>query len=186
MVAIAAFSDFGGVFSVCVQGFGDLVALSPAGDVWAACVSGASNEQNALYYLDSSGALTSAYGPLYAARSFAGAGGSVAAPRGVYTGVVGYSGADNALGEAPSAIDGQIKMCHHFFRSAGDQSAPRAEAPGLLHIPQSGVAGSLLKELDTIPGAAALAGRTLMALGVGERPERAIGICLVDITGPWR
>lgn len=183
MVAIAAFSDSGGAFPVCVQGFGDPVALSPAGDVWAACVSGASNEQNALYYPDYSGALTSVHGPLYAARSFAGAGGSVAAPRGVYTGVVGYSGADNALGAAPSAIDGQIKMCHHFFRSAGDQSAPRAEAPGLLHIPQSGVAGSLLKDLDTLPGAAALAGRTLMALGVGEQ---ARGICLVDITGPWR
>ena len=64
---------------------------------------------------------------------------------------------------------------------------PRADVPGVFHVPQSGLLTSPIAPRDYIDGAGALAGRTLVALPVCSYASNGRdGWAFVDITGPWR
>lgn len=188
-VAIAASgvnTPASGRYSTPLRGFGDLVALSPAGDVWSACVSGSMLASIASGANHDYGSFSGprANDGAFVARSFAGAGGSQGCNFATYAGSSQDSGIDTTLGRAPSAVDGQIKLSRRYVRVDAQDYTPRADIPGLLHVPQAG-AGALFEARDTMTGYGPLAGRTLVAMRAGPTLDGA-GVYFVDVTGPWR
>ena len=96
------------------------------------------------------------------------------------------SGGDAFMGAAPSAVDGQIKLSRVFFREQGASNAPRAIVPGVLYVPQSGLA-NLVAGGDIAAGAGDWAGRQLMAVWCGSNSNGGPqGAAFIDLTGPWR
>lgn len=180
-------SSFGsGFVGGAIRGFGDPVALNPAGDVFASLVNVSLSSEPYDNYggLDRGADVDKAC--VYAARSRSGAGGGVRLDHKPYTGTAGvHSGSDTALGVYPSPIDGKLRLSSRFlFESDG---SPRADVPGVLHIPQSGLLESSWAARDFVEGSGALAGRVLVALPTSSYATYACeGWVLVDITGPWR
>lgn len=174
-----------------IRGFGDMIALAPGGDGFAvaiSCASGASissapNFVNGTFDRNASGE-----DAIYWARSQSGLGGSKLAAAGVYVGAMSSaSGADTSLGAFPSSVDGELKYSRCYVH-ADDGATPRANVPGVLRIPQTGVATSVSLR-DTFLGTGEMAGRMLLALGVTNtfaNGGAVAGVVLVDITGPWR
>lgn len=169
-----------------IRGFGDPVALNPAGDAFASCVSVSfTSDPYSLYGgLDVGG--QQAYGGVFAARGRVGTGGAVLHDTKPYTGSPGAaSGNDSALGAHPSPVDGKLRMSPRFMCES--DGVPRADVPGVFHVPQSGLLTSPIAPRDYIDGAGALAGRTLVALPVCSYAYNGReGWAFVDITGPWR
>ena len=97
------------------------------------------------------------------------------------------SGADPALGDFPSAIDGELKISPMFLCEFGTGKPHRARVPGVWHISQTGAYGPL-NDGDMLAGAGDLAGRTLMCVATTTNylPSPVNAVYLVDITGPWR
>ena len=173
-----------------IRGFGDMLPLRPAGDVYSFAISasatagGYSGSTYPYGAFDTQG--TGGADAIYCPRPVGGIGGSQQTMAVAYVGGNVTSGADLTLGVFPSPVDGELKYAARFLRD-GATNVPRANVPGVLHVPQSGVA-SLISARDTLDGTGALAGRKLVALavtssGVGQTHN---GIALVDITGPWR
>lgn len=190
LLAIGAGASSNSVLTASpLRGFGDMVALAPGGDGFAvalSCGSGVSNAQN--FSNGTFDYVEAAAGLLVMARPPSGIGGahSVGTRSYVSGGSGQISGVDGVLGGFPSQIDGQLKFSRRYVHS-GDGATPRADVPGVLHVPQTGVL-SLVAPRDTFVGDGDMAGRTLLALAVnGNSPSAApTGIVLVDITGPWR
>ena len=164
-------------------GFGDLVALSPAGDPWAAAVAFSDGSQHYNGALEGNIA-----GAVYLARARSGSGGAIASAARPYVGNGNAdSGQDETLGPCPSSVDGQIKLSRRFVSVSTSDLTPRAHVPGLLHVPQTS-ALTLLGDDVVIPGNGEWAGRLLWALATSTDgyTTPADGVSLVDITGPWR
>lgn len=169
-----------------LRGFGDPVALNPAGDAFASFVNASSSSDPYLLLggLDVGG--QQAQGGVYAARGRVGTGGAVQCDTKPYAGSPAiYSGNDTALGPHPSPVDGKLRMGPRFICES--DSVPRADIPGVYHVPQSGLLSSPIAPRDYMDGAGVLAGRTLVALPVcGYATSGREGWAFVDITGPWR
>lgn len=169
-----------------IRGFGDPVALNPAGDAFASCVSVSFvSDPSSLYGgLEVGGLLANA--GVFAARGRVGTGGAVLHDTKPYTGSPSAaSGNDAALGAHPSPVDGKLRMSPRFMYES--DGVPRADVPGVFHVPQSGLLTSPIAPRDYIDGAGALAGRTLVALPVCSYAYSGRdGWAFVDITGPWR
>ena len=166
------------------RGWGDVLPLRPAGDVYSACCSVADSSSNTSYgSFDFPGYGASS---IYLARAASGLGGSVRPNTWAYVGSSGQSGSTSTLGPFPSSIDGEMKTTRRYI-DAGDGATPRANIPGILHIPQSGLIATVAPR-DTFDGTGESAGRVLYALGghAGNTNAAPSGIYLVDITGPWR
>lgn len=175
-------------FSAPARGFGDCIALSPAGDAWgsvvAMSVSGPGNAQYAR--LDGGGVGAVTNGAIYAARPFAGVGSNVMVnPRPESGTSNGTSGADVFFGIAPSEVDGQIKLARVLLVDGDANKPPRLAVPGIRFIPQTGVL-NICSPGDFLEGAGELAGRWLRAEGTGNSGYTLTGVYLVDVTGPWR
>lgn len=185
MFAICAtFSSSPSYIGAPARGWGDVLPLRPAGDVYSACCSVSdSSAANAYGSFDLQGSGASS---IYLARAASGLGGSVRPNTWAYVGASGQSGVSSVLGLFPSSIDGEMKTTRRYI-DAGDGSTPRANIPGLLHIPQSGLIATVAPR-DTFDGTGENAGRVLYALGgyAGSMSAAPSGIYLVDITGPWR
>ena len=175
-----------------VRGFGDLVTLNPGGDAFAvvlSCTSVEATSSNSYYSYGTFNLTNNSPNGLYAARDPSGAGGARLVESKPYVGIAGsVSGADATLGVFPSSIDGELKYSRRYV-CATDNSTPRANIPGILHIPQSTVLGSAkIAHGDFVLGSGELSGRVLLAIaasttvaGIGPA-----GISLIDIYGPWR
>ena len=172
-----------------IRGFGDAIALAPAGDSWASFVSlcGSSSSNNFSAGSLSGGGASSIVGFSALSRAYAGLGASVIADVVPMSGALFQtSGSDSFMGPAPSAVDGQIKLSRMFFREQGASNQPRAIVPGVLYVPQSGLT-SLVAGGDIAAGAGDWAGRQLMAVVCGASSQAApTGAAFIDITGPWR
>ena len=173
-----------------IRGFGDMLALRSAGDVFSAalsCSAGSNVSDWSSFCAGSFDYSANGGNAVYTARALSGLGGAQRVGRRVYVGDnSATSGADNTLGAFPSAVDGELKTSRCYLHN-GDDATPRADIPGVLHIPQTGVVGQLAPR-NTLLGAGALAGRTLLCLGSNTSYMHSApsGIVLVDITGPWR
>ena len=187
---LIAVAGVGGI-ATPIRGFGDMLPLSPAGDVFAVALSCA-NEAN-LYSAPNFASGTfdlasTGKDAVYCARASSGLGGAQQVGVRTYVGNSNMaSGADATLGVFPSSVDGQLKYSRCYVAS-GDGVTPRADVPGVLRIPQSGVLAHIAPR-DVLQGTGEMAGRKLLALGSTERQiavTSANGIVLVDITGPWR
>lgn len=172
-----------------VRGFGDPLAMAPAGDVWSTflSVNGSANNSQFQAGALSGGALSSANGLCCSPRAFTALGPAQLVNVAPFMGsATSPSGADIYGGAAPSAVDGQIKLARVFLKEQTTGSPPRCTVPGVLYVPQSGMA-SIVAPGDILVGSGDWAGRRLLAVGTGDNGiGAATGIAFVDITGPWR
>ncbi len=190
LVAMGAGSSSNAMYTASpIRGFGDMLALAPGGDGFAVALScGAGASYVSHFYLGAFNSASSGADAIYMARPPSGLGGSQPNNSLTYVGnntSSGASGADPTLGAFPSSVDGQLKYSRRYTH-AGDGSTPRADVPGVLHVPQSGVLGAV-QPRDILAGTGDMAGRMLLALAVnsGSTVTVPTGIVLVDITGPW-
>ena len=174
-----------------LRGFGDLIPMAPAGDVWTSFLSGLASSGSANFdygALSGGPASTTGQGFTVCPRAFSAFGGAVLVNVQPITGLATeLSGNSTVLGTAPSGVGGKIFLTRVFVRSQTAAEGPRAYVPGVAFVPQSGLA-SLVAVHDTMLGSGEWAGRTLLALGVGVSATSASvnGICFMDLTGPWR
>lgn len=177
--------------SAPVRGFGDMLPVAQGGDAWSAALSctTTSTQTNSSGAFDASSVSSQS---IYMARVFGGAGGPTTATSLPAVGTVesGSSGNDGAFGALGASIDGRLWYGRRLLRNGATAAGPvRAEVPGLLHIPQSGVASSIPAG-SVIDGAGEYAGRLLLATGNrnsgGSLATTPDGINLIDISGPWR
>ena len=195
-IAIASSSGGGANFvGALLRGFGDCLNLG-ASDAYATVLNCADsavvNTTNA-----SCGALTQTSqaggGATFSPRGLSQLGSSVRTDVRMYTGNnsgTTFSGADNLLGGFPSRIDGELKFSRCYIReTTTSDMTPRANIPGVLYVPQSGMFG-IFAPRDTVLGTGPLAGRRLLALvdsGSQALPSASnSGVYFIDITGPWR
>lgn len=170
-----------------LRGFGDPIALNPAGDIYAAVVACAGSAATAGGAGSLSGSVqdSGSQGMVVSPRSWRGLG-SATLQRPLPSSGSGteFSGSCSLFGNAPSDIDGQIKTSKIFLKDQPGINSARSFVPGVGYIPQSG-ALMVLSAFSQHDGTGPLAGRRLMALHVGSNvtPE---GVALVDLTGPWR
>lgn len=182
-----------------LQGFGDPIALTPAGDPHSTLIgfnhATAASSANSTAGCLSSSHSTAAAG-LASARNVAGTTLSILATARNYLGSTGtgvVSGwTDTQFGTVANSVDGGVMTSRRWVPAAVTTAGlvPRSILPGVLAIPQ-GLAPAVLSPWDTLDGADRLVGRTLMALGVtpgivNTVPSTATGVVLVDISGPWR
>jgi hypothetical protein len=182
------------------KGFGDPVVTRPSGDAYSTIIgTGGTAAQGSPQGGSFSQGDTSS-GAVYAARSYTGLGGSELTSVLSYSKVnipnEGVSGAATGeLGRFPSVIDGSLRFSQKFIRRTSPptdaESVARANIPGILHIPMTGVFASLPPK-TIIDGTGFLTGRKLVTVGIGSpSTDTAVspdgsGIVLIDITGPWR
>jgi hypothetical protein len=173
-----------------VYGFGDGIALNPAGDAFAAVLS---CKTIASYIYLSYGGLSGAsgnsspdYGAVFFARGWQGLGDAVYA-RPVPEGgsATALSGADSALGVAPGRVDGAIRMARMMLKDQ-ETNDLRCVVPGCHFVPQSLNNGLFPTPFALSDGAGTLAGRKLAAVPVGNDTSNRSGTAFVDVTGPWR
>lgn len=171
---------------VSVRGFGDMLALSPSGDPWSAALS--VTENNSTFHSGGFEFPFSGNSGVYMPRDVSGLGGAVLTTSDGYVGTdFRTSGDDPKLGAFPSVVDGGLAYSHRYLACSTSNKAPRANVPGVLYIPQTGVL-NLIKHRGTIAGSGEFAGRTLLALEsvMGQSYQAPQGVVLLDITGPWR
>jgi hypothetical protein len=184
------------------RGFGDPIALRPAGDPFGTML-GCADDVNhiSLPYSGSFSQAITSYGGLYSPRSHTGLGTSVQNTSMNYSAVNTvddfYSGmASSGLGSFPSSIDGALRMVKRFIRrravTTAQDYAPRADVPGLVYLPHSECT-RYFPERSIIKGSGQWEGRNLMAIPIAtsysnnvlDSPDTS-GVILVDKTGPWR
>ena len=172
-----------------IRGFGDAIALAPSGDPWCSFLSATGSNAHG----SATGALSGGSSSLASAgftsfvRSVSALGASVTADVLPASGSINtMSGSDSFMGPAPSVVDGQIKMARVFLKELGT-NPPRCIVPGVLYVPQSGLA-SVVASHDIAEGDGPLAGRKLMAILGATSANTATpgGAAFIDITGPWR
>lgn len=174
-----------------VRGWGDPIAMNPAGDIYSAFLSArGSSESNYLDHgaLDGSTVDSSSDGFTVAIRSRSGSVGAVWQRPMPANGLLGaLSGACDYFGAAPSAIDGQIKHCQMLLRDQTANEPVRAVVPGVRYIPQSGARAALDSALALVDGAGEFAGRKFAVIYTDTHTSGTsnAGASLVDLTGPW-
>lgn len=163
--------------------FGDLIPLRPSGDPHAVLLAGSQTASmtTAQDGIDS-GSVTGKYVP----RPYTGLGSSTTHATLPYVGSVSYSGADGVLGPFPNEITGALTLSRRYVSDATGRPN-RADTPGYLHCPQSGVAPAF-SSFQKVLGSDALVGRKIMALPTTSSTltTNVNAMSFVDITGPWR
>ena len=175
--------------TTAVYGFGEGVALNPAGDAFATVLScGSSSAIGYLNYGGLSGANAdgSTSGAALFARGWQGLGGAVYArpvPEGGSLGAL--SGNDATLGVAPGRTDGAIRMARMMLKDQVTNDL-RAIVPGCHFVPQWLDNSIFQVPFALTDGAGTLAGRKLATVHVGGSTSSRSGTAFVDVTGPWR
>lgn len=180
-----------------IWGFGDLNNLVAA-DGWASVLAVAGeNAQYGYGSVSGSNVPSSTSQGWYVPRPIGGAGAAIGVGvRQYMRGELGYSwdSGDTGLtsagfGDASKTADGQLVFSPvHIYEGAGDSKySPRADFPGLYHLPYFQASG-VYSNRQVFDGAGALAGRKLLAVraGSGNLAGAVNGITVFDITGPWR
>lgn len=182
------------------RGFGDPIAFKPSGDPYGTLLSVGYLQSQTQNQSGSFSQGDNSYGAVYAARPYTGVGIpqqlAVCSYNYTQTNNEPLSGAvPNSLGKFPSIVDGSLRFSQKFVRIANVDSdadnSPRANIPGILSIPMYNVFNGLPPK-TVIPGSGLFAGRKLVSVAIGPYGSNPInnpgacGICLVDITGPWR
>lgn len=175
--------------ATAVFGFGEGVALNPAGDAFATVLScKSSNLSDYVDYgsLSGAGSDSPSNGATVFARGWQGLGGAVYArpvPEGGSTAVL--SGADSSLGVAPGRVDGAIRMARMLLKDQASNDL-RCVVPGCHFVPQVLNNALFPTPFALSDGAGTLAGRKLAAVPVGVDTSNRSGTAFVDVTGPWR
>lgn len=179
----------GSYIATAVYGFGDGVALNPAGDTFATMLSACGSY---VYGEMGRGALSGAEldssnsGGAFFARGWQGLGGAVHARPVPESGSLGVlSGNDGTMGVGPGRVDGAIRMARMMLKEQATNDL-RCTVPGCYFIPQVVSGSSFPLPFALVDGAGALAGRKMAAIPVGTGPTVRSGTSFLDVTGPWR
>lgn len=175
-----------------IRGFGDPITLKPSGDIYATFLSSSITATVSQQYDGGLESNANSYQSM--PRAYAGIGSAVLNYSQAYIGastVSETSGVVGRLGSFPGDVDGGLYACKKFFAQSGFVY-PRAEIPGLYHIPQSAVFDSIKPGLR-LPGTRDLVGRNLQAAAGSSATAFGTAstsvntaIVLFDTTGPWR
>lgn len=175
-------------FNSTIRGFGDPIVYKPSGDAYATMLN-ASTQLAVASAMDGDFANPNVSN-MYTPRTFTGLGTAMNHYTSAFTGGGNVSGQFATLGSFPNPIDGALYLSKKFLAVSGD-NAPRAEVPGLRHIPQSGVRSAMVPG-DIWPGTGLDAGKNFMvlpctnsSLSSGE-VDGSSGRMMIDVTGPWR
>lgn len=187
-----------GYLGGATRGFGDMRALRPSGDPYACALGGVLHGTD-WSSVPPSGAFDgwANLNTVFMPRHWAGVGTSWAGRSIAYTAdnSANQSGTDPTLGYFPSRIDGGLRLSPRFVQASNRPSVsdnePRADVPGLFHIPQRDVY-NVLGPMAKIDGSGIYAGRRFLLMPIGEYTTHgpsqptSMGVSAVDITGPWR
>jgi len=182
-----------------LYGFGDMKVKRLSGDPWAVAVAGGRMMSDAQSYHEQGTFNDSRadYSSIWIARDFSGLGGSVRMRSWAYgyksDGISGSS--IDPFGPFPSRVDGSLMYSPRYLgkRTPVDPTdyAPRCDVPGVYHILQGNCYPALGRG-TRVPGTGATAGRTLYCQPCGSTTTdpisspSAVGVSLIDVTGPWR
>lgn len=176
-----------------VRAFGDAVALRPAGDAFSTILN-YSNTSAVASMVDAC-LSTTFQSRIASPRNYTGLGSAVLQDLYLWgtnatTNI--NSGVEGSHGAFPNRVDGALYTLKKRVSAGSNVGEPRADVPGLYHIPQSGVWDSI-RSGDKVPGTGTLAGRNLMGVhgsaGAGLNSSSTstnTTVLLVDVTGPWR
>lgn len=171
-----------------VLGFGEMLGLNPAGDLWASAVAGLDSAwQNFPTGAFSAGSSDG----VFLARAHTGTGASLQNKVQSYVGVPSeVSGIGSGAGAYPSTVDGRLLLSRRFLPVSPADMTPRADVPGLWSTPQM-VPIEALSRMDAVRAAGDLAGRRLLVVRTADQSYEypmyaSSGVVLVDVTGPWR
>lgn len=163
---------------------GDAKSLK-SGDAWCGMLTGALSTS----YSDTSGCVfaSAANAGFFVQRMSLGVGGALRCSRRPLSGTAGISGADNTLGAFPTRADNGLRMVEVVF-SDGDMAAngPRGFIPGVLYVPQSGVAAAMSVDGYIHDGVGELAGQKLAVVGCGGLDSAARTGCGFVSLKDWR
>ena len=163
---------------------GDAKSLK-SGDAWCGMLTGALNTS----YSDTSGCVfaSAANAGFFVQRMSLGVGGALRCSRRPLSGTAGISGADNTLGTFPTRADNGLRMVEVAF-SDGDMAAngPRGFIPGVLYVPQSGVAAAMSVDGYIHDGVGELSGEKLAVVGCGGLDSAARTGCGFVSLKDWR
>lgn len=176
--------------ATAVYGFGEGVHFNPSGDLFATVLSAAGSSNNSHGQGGLSGALvdSSSSGGAFFARAWQGLGGAVyARPIPESGATASLSGNDPTMGDAPSPVDGSVKMARMLLKEQGLQGGGvRSVTPGCFYVPQV-LNKSLYQSLFALhDGGGTLSGRKLAVIFVGSSADARTGTAFLDVTGPWR
>lgn len=177
-----------------VRSFGEPIALRPSGDAFSTILNYSTSSATAsMYDACMAGTVQSR---IASPRNHTGLGSAVLQDLFTWGGSSGsisnYSGIESSHGPFPNPVDGALYLLKKRVTAGSVVSSPRADVPGLYHIPQSGV-WDTIRSGDRLPGTGGLAGRWLVAFHgatstsfntVSTSPNTAVAA--VDVTGPWR
>lgn len=190
----AVSSTLTGAISLYPVGFGDLIPISPAGNLnltflcasTSTTMGNVSSQNGGLQGLNNLG--------FYLARSADGGTVSFSAQKRSYVGTIGAtSGIDTLLGAAGDAPDNAF-FTSRMFVAAGASNAPRlGDIPGMVYVPQNASWG-LAARGDTADGAGEMEGRLMRVwptpgggASLNSVPSASsVGLVMVDVAGPWR
>lgn len=143
-------------------GFGDPIAIAPAGDTWS-CLLGcqsSTTDTSGFLFNGPIGVATGTGGGVFMCRP------STAAPASVVVSVRSFatsttnvfSGADSFLGDFSAALDGRLALAELFATESlsTNGGVPRAILPGLRHVPQNGFVASLGQRIPLDDGGVAI------------------------------
>lgn len=191
MFAVAPF--FGqtpAAYSTYLRGFGDMIPYKVGGDAYFCSINFSTQTATASQAdgcLDTASTIV-CNGTL---RSHTGLGTSIT--NGLYpvSGTALASGNDTLHGNAPSLIDGTIRMSKKLWVPLVATGNPRGEIPGLAHVSMT-LAFDSLAYGQTFFGAGLFAGRRMAVIHPSYSSPGATagsgnsGATLIDKTGPWR
>jgi hypothetical protein len=178
-------------FNSTTRGFGDPVVLKPSGDAYATVLN--VSAQSGVASMQDGDFVNPTVSTTYMPRSFTGNGTGVSGYTAAYCGSTNASGLVATLGTFPNNIDGALYLSKKYTALSGD-GTPRAELPGLRHIPQNGTGGQFVVG-DLWPGVGADAGRNFLAIpstntslssAISTGVAGSTGVAMIDVTGPWR
>lgn len=157
-----------------LRGFGDGTARRPTGDAYAVFLCANTTSSNDSLGVLDVGNVSNTWTP----RPYTGLGTAQAGRCLPFVGGQNLSGADPILSSFPNPVDGSLILSKRYWSTTINQP-PRFDFPGILSVPQSGLAAAF-GAVSTVPGTGDLAGRTLMVV-----PNESGGF-VMDVTGPWR
>jgi hypothetical protein len=169
--------------------FGDLVALRPGGDGYAASLSYSTSSTPNAQVDGQPDAFQNVFQQAMP-RGPSGLGSGQLNACVPYIGLnTAYSGMDTFLGPFPSAIDGALRLSKRFLVT-GAALPPRAEMPGMYSVPHNNCFDSF-KFNDRVAGTGLLLGRNLICVNPSNAAMNQVatfsnsGATFFDITGPW-
>ncbi|WP_295978893.1 hypothetical protein [uncultured Variovorax sp.] len=172
------------------RGFGDPIILKPSGDAFATMLCG--SQQSSVSSMQDGDFFNPSNSAISTPRIYTGNGSAFFHYAAAYCGGGNNaSGVAATLGAFPNGIDGALYLSKKYLVASGSDGSPRADIPGVRHIPQSNTLNNFAAG-DPWPGGGLDAGRTFMAVPCTNTSLSATpnvlntGYGMIDITGPWR